>query len=308
MWNLVSKRYWYFALSLLIIVPGMLALIINGLPLAIDFTGGSLLKVQFATVPQPADAKAVFTDAGFPDSQVQTLGVNSLQIKSKAMEDATKNEVLASLRERFGDVTELEFSSVSATIGSEVVRSAIQVIGIATLGILLYLWLIAFRNVPHAFRYGLAAILGLLHDVLILVSVAALFGTLLGWQIDSLFLTAVLTMLGFSVQDKIVVFDRIRENLVRRRGERFDSIVNVSIVQTLARSLVTQLTMFFTMLALALFGGVTIHNFAVILLVALLSGTYSSLFISPQILVMWENREWHRWFRRKPKASQATAQ
>ena len=133
----------------------------------------------------------------------------------------------------------------------------------------------------------------------------ALFGQLLGWQVDSLFLTAVLTMLGFSVQDKIVVFDRIRENLIKRRGEKFEAIVNASLLQTVARSLVTQLTMFFTMLALALFGGVTIHNFVIILLIGLMSGTYSSIFVASQLLVVWENREWRTWFRRKPKTATA---
>lgn len=305
MWNIVSKRYWFFALSLLITVPGLIALLVFGLPLAIDFTGGSLLKVQFeGAVPQPADVKTVFDQFDLQDSQVQTLSGNGLQIRSKTIDDATKDQILAAMRERFGAVTELEFSSVSATIGAEVVQSAIQTIIIATLVIMVFLWF-AFRQVPHSIRYGVAAMLGILHDVAVIVGLAALFGQVLGWQVDSLFLTAVLTMLGFSVQDKIVVFDRIRENLIRRRGERFEAIVNASLLQTVARSLVTQLTMFFTMLALALFGGVTIHNFAVILLVGLLSGTYSSIFIASQILVVWENREWRSWFRRKPQTAAA---
>ena len=305
MWNIVGKRYWFFAFSLLITIPGLIALAIFGLPLAIDFTGGSLLKVQFEGAPPPAaEAKAVFDQFNFPDSQVQTLSNNALQIRAKTMEDSTKNDILATLRAKFGAVTELEFSSVSAAIGTEVVQSAIQTIAIATIGITLFLWF-AFRQVPHSLRYGIAAILGLLHDVAVLISVAALFGQLLGWQVDSLFLTAMLTMLGFSVQDKIVVFDRIRENLIRRRGESFETIVNASLMQTVARSLITQLTMFFTMISLALFGGVTIHNFAVILLVSLLSGTYSSIFVASQILVVWERREWRTWFRRKPAAPAA---
>ena len=208
------------------------------------------------------------------------------------------------MRAQYGVVTELEFSSVSPTIGNEVVQSAVQVIFIATFVIMMFLWF-AFRQVPHSIRYGVAAILGLLHDVMVIVGSAALFGQLLGWQVDSLFLTAVLTMLGFSVQDKIVVFDRIRENLIKRRGEKFEVIVNASLLQTVARSLVTQLTMFFTMLALALFGGVTIHNFVIILLIGLMSGTYSSIFVASQLLVVWENREWRTWFRRKPQTAAA---
>lgn len=305
MWNIVGKRYWFFAFSLLLTVPGLIALLLFGLPLAIDFTGGSLLKVQFeAAPPAPADVKLIFANAGFADSQVQTLSANGLQIRAKTMEDATKDQILATLRTQYGAVTELEFSSVSPTIGAEVVQSAVQVIVIATIVIMLFLWF-AFRQVPHSLRYGVAAILGLLHDVMVIVGSAALFGQVLGWQVDSLFLTAVLTMLGFSVQDKIVVFDRIRENLIKRRGEKFEAIVNASLLQTVARSLVTQLTMFFTMLALALFGGVTIHNFVIILLIGLMSGTYSSIFVASQLLVVWENREWRTWFRRKPQTAAA---
>ncbi len=305
MWNIVGKRYWFFAFSMLLTVPGLIALLLFGLPLAIDFTGGSLLKVSFeAAPPAPADVKLIFSNAGFPDSQVQTLSANGLQIRAKTMEDATKNQILETMRAQYGAVTELEFSSVSPTIGAEVVQSAVQVIVIATIVIMLFLWF-AFRQVPHSIRYGVAAILGLLHDVVVIIGSAALFGQLLGWQVDSLFLTAVLTMLGFSVQDKIVVFDRIRENLIKRRGEKFEVIVNASLLQTVARSLVTQLTMFFTMLALALFGGVTIHNFVIILLIGLMSGTYSSIFVASQLLVVWENREWRTWFRRKPQTATA---
>jgi len=299
MWNIVGKRYWFFAFSLLITVPGLIALLVGGLPLAIDFTGGSLLKLRFeGALPQPSEIKIIYSEFGFDDSQVQTLSDNGIQIRSRTMDEATKAAIEAAIRERHGGFVELEFSSVSPTIGAEVVQRAAQVIGIATLGIMLFLWF-AFRQVPHAFRYGVAAILGLLHDVVVILGVAAIFGQLLGWQVDSLFLTALLTMLGFSVQDKIVVFDRIRENLIRRRGENYEQIVNMSLVQTVARSLVTQLTMFFTMLALALFGGLTIRNFTIILLIGLLSGTYSSIFNAAPILVVWENREWRKWFRRK---------
>jgi len=300
MWNIVGKRYWFFAFSLLITLPGLIALATGGLPLAIDFTGGSLLKLRFeGTPPQPGDVKAIYSEFNFDDSQVQTLEGNGLQVRSRTIDDATKDDIEAAIRQRHGAFTELEFSSVSATIGEEVIQRAVQTIGIATAGIMLFLWF-AFRQVPHAFRYGVAAILGLLHDVVVIIGMAALFGQLLGWQIDSLFLTALLTMLGFSVQDKIVVFDRIRENLLRRRGESYERIVNLSLIQTAARSLVTQLTMFFTMLALALFGGITIRNFIVIMLIGLMSGTYSSIFNAAQILVVWENREWRTWFRRRP--------
>jgi preprotein translocase subunit SecF len=300
MWDIVRRRYWWFALSLLIIVPGLIFLFGFGLPLAIDFTSGSLLELQFEnTAPAPADVKAVYGQFGFDDSLVQTTQDNGLQIRSKSMEDSTKNSIEAALRTQFGEFTELEFSSVSAAISEEVVRGGLQAVGFAALGILIYLWY-AFRKLPHSFRYGVAAIIAMLHDVAVMVGAAAIFGKLFGWEIDALFLTALLTVIGFSVHDTIVVFDRIRENLIRRRGESYDRVVNHSIIQTLDRSISTQLTVFFTLLALALFGGVTIRHFIVILLVGILSGTYSSIFNAAQILVVWENKEWHTWFRRKP--------
>jgi preprotein translocase subunit SecF len=305
MWNFVGRRYWWFGLSLLIIVPGMLTLILFGLPLAIDFTGGSLLDIRFdGAAPQSADVTAVYTQFGFGDAQIQSIESNGLQIRTKAMEDAEKNQIEATLRDKFGPFTELEFGTVSAAIGSEVVQRAAQTVAIAAIGIMLYLWF-AFRQVPHAFRYGVAAVIAMLHDVLVMVGLAAIFGKVFGWEVDSLYLTALLTVIGFSVHDTIVVFDRIRENLIRRRGERFDLVVNHSIMQTLDRSINTTLTVLFTLLALVLFGGITIRHFVLILLVGITSGAYSSIFNAAQILVVWEFREWRTWFRRKPRTATA---
>ncbi len=301
MWDIVGKRYLWFGLSLLVIVPGILALIIFGFPLAIDFTGGSLLDLQFnAQAPQPADVNAIYTQFGYTDAQVQSTQNNGLQIRTQSMDDTKKEEIEVVLRQKFGDFIELSFGNVSPAIGGEVVVRATQTVLIAALGIMLYLWF-AFRQVPHAFRYGVAAVIAMVHDVLVTIGMAALFGKLFGWQVDSLYLTALLTVIGFSVHDTIVVFDRVRENLIRMRGERFDKVVNFSIIQTLNRSINTQLTVVFTLVALILFGGVTIRHFVTIMLIGLLSGTYSSIFNAAQILVVWENKEWRTWFRRKPK-------
>lgn len=305
MWNFVGRRYWWFGLSLLIIVPGMLALILFGLPLAIDFTGGSLLDIRFdGAAPPSAEVMAVYAQFGFGDAQIQSIESNGLQIRTKAMEDAEKNQIEATLRDKFGPFTELEFGTVSATIGAEVVRQAALTVAIAAIGITGYLWF-AFRQVPHAFRYGVAAVIAMLHDVLVMIGLAAIFGKVFAWEVDSLYLTALLTVIGFSVHDTIVVFDRIRENLIRRRGERFDLVVNHSIMQTLDRSINTTLTVLFTLLALVLFGGITIRHFVLILLVGITSGAYSSIFNAAQILVVWEFREWRTWFRRKPRTATA---
>jgi len=299
MFNIVRRRYWYFGLSLLIIVPGLAALLVFGLPLAIDFSGGSLLELQFnGALPSEEIIRSVYGQFGVEVGAVQTTSQNSMQIRSEEIDDQMRAPIEQALRDRGYDFDEgkSQFSSVSAAISGEVVRQAALTVAIAAGGILLYLWY-AFRQLPHAFRYGTAAILAMLHDVAVVVGSAAIFGRLFGWQVDSLFLTALLTVIGFSVHDTIVVFDRIRENLIRRRGLPYEAIVNHSIVQTLDRSINTQLTAFLTLLALALFGGASILHFVVTLIIGILSGTYSSIFNAAQILVVWENREWRWWFR-----------
>ncbi len=306
MWDIVGKRYLWFGLSLVLIVPGMIALLLFGLPLAIDFTGGSLLDLQFqGQAPQPAEVKAIYSGFGFTDALVQSTQNNGIQIRSREVDENTKVAIETALRGKYGNFTELSFGTVSGTISSEVVVRAAETVAIAALAIMAYLWF-AFRQVPHAFRYGVAAVIAMLHDVLVTVGMAALLGEIFHWEVDALFLTALLTIIGFSVHDTIVVFDRVRENLVRMRGERFDRVVNFSIIQTMNRSINTQLTVVFTLLALILFGGVTIRHFVTLMLIGLLSGTYSSIFNAAQILVVWEYKEWRTWFRRKSKTSQAT--
>jgi preprotein translocase subunit SecF len=202
-------------------------------------------------------------------------------------------------------VTVLRFDSVGPTVGKEVTSRAALAVGVAALAVIIYITY-AFRGVQHAFRYGLCAIIAMIHDVAVVISLSSIGGHYWGWQIDSLFLTALLTVIGFSVQDKIVVFDRIRENSGILRRLPFEKLVNHSIIQTLQRSINTQLmTVEFMLLALALFGGVTLREFALILLVGLFSGTYSSIFIAAPILVAWENREWRNWFGRGPREASA---
>jgi preprotein translocase subunit SecF len=218
------------------------------------------------------------------------------------MTDETKGQIIAEMESRFGStITVLNFTSVSASVGSEVTNAAGIAILAAALAILFYIWW-AFRSVEHAYRYGTAAILAMLHDVLVVVGVEAMLGYFLGWEADALFLTALLTVIGFSVHDTIVVFDRVRENSHVLRRVEYETMVNHSIVQSLDRSINTQLTVMFTLTALVLFGGDTIRHFVIILLVGIFSGTYSSIFNAAQILVVWENREWENWFRRKSAA------
>jgi preprotein translocase subunit SecF len=287
--NIVNRRYWFFGLSLLVIVPGMLALLVWGFPLAIDFTGGSLLEVRFdsGVAPQPAQVAAVYDSLQIGDPQVQSVGTDSIIVRSKAIDETTEAQILKELQTRFGGtVTVISFESVGPSVGAEVASRAAGAVGLATVGILIFIT-IAFRGVTHAFRYGVAAIIAMLHDVAVVVGVEAILGHFLGWEVDSLFLTALLTVVGFSVHDTIVVFDRIRENQRVHRRLAYDTLVNHSIVQTLDRSINTQLTVMLTLLALLLFGGVTTRHFVTVLLVGVFSGTYSSIFNAAQILVVW---------------------
>lgn len=298
--DIVGKRYWFFAISLLVIVPGMLALIFWGLHLAIDFTGGSLLEVRFAgaSAPAPAQIVSLYRDNDILDPTVQSSGTNDILIRSKPIDDPMKTKLVDEMTSRFGGpVTILSFESVGPSVGAEVAKRAALAVGLAALGIIIYITY-AFRRVDHAARFGIAAIIAMFHDVAVVVGVEAILGHLFGWEVDSLFLTALLTVIGFSVHDTIVVFDRIRENQRLHRRLEFGKLVNHSVVQTLDRSINTQLTVMLTLLALLLFGGVTTRHFVTILLVGVFSGTYSSIFNASQILVVWENREWQQWFRR----------
>lgn len=302
--NIVSRRYLYFAISLLVIIPGLLALIFWGLQIGIDFTGGSILFIKFESgkIPPTSQVVKVYEEFGFGDSLVQTSGEDALVIRSKDMDESIKNQILNSLEERFNDkITILRFESVGPTVGKEVATRAAGAVGLAAIGIMIYITY-AFRGVHHAFRYGVSAIIAMLHDVAVVVGFEAIFGHFLGWEADALFLTALLTVIGFSVHDSIVVFDRIRENSIIFRRLSYETIVNHSIVQTLDRSINTQLTVMFTLLALSLFGGVTIRHFVIILLIGVFSGTYSSIFNASPILVVWENKEWRNWFRSSKEA------
>lgn len=308
MFNLLSKRYLYFAISLIIILPGLVVIAIWGLPLSIDFTGGSMLELKFteAVAPAPSDIILLYQGAGVVDAQVTTTSSGEYIIRSSFIDEDKRIELVNAMADKFGvEPTVLSYDSVGPTIGQEVTNRAGLAIAVAAIAVILFITF-SFRGIAHSFRYGVCAILAMLHDVLIVISVSGIGGHFFGWQIDSLFLTALLTVIGFSVQDKIVVFDRIRENSAIYRRLPFEVLVNHSIVQTLQRSINTQLmTSEFMLLAMALFGGVTLREFSLILLIGLLMGTYSSLFIAAPALVIWENQEWKNWFKGKGKTVQA---
>ncbi len=319
MFDLVRNRYWWFALSLLLILPGLFFLLTGGLRVGIDFSGGTLWEY---TIPNAQNVENIapqlttlYAEQGIEGVRPQlsppdNTGTAIVTVRSQAVnaDDPLKNQVTNAVTASFPGATLSRFETVGSVVSAESTRNAVLAVGVASLAILGYLTL-AFRSAPHPFRYGACAILAMLHDLLVVLGAAAILGRLIGLEVDALFLTALLTVISFSVHDTIVVFDRLRENLSHRRtGQRFEDIVNLSIVQTLSRSINTQLTTFLTLLALLLFGGATIRNFVLILLIGLLSGTYSSIFNAAQLLVVWENGWGRDWRRMRGREAQPTGQ
>lgn len=301
MFNIVEKRRWFFLFSALVIVPGLIVMIYStiqtGAPfnLGIDFVGGSIYEVKFdGPGADERNIRQVFADAGEDNVIIQQVGDEEdyrWSIRGGFDDQQTTFSILEGLEALAPLSRENEnIEQVSATVGQEVTRSALFAVLMACFVITSFI-VIAFRQIPKAVRYGLCAIAAMIHDVLVVMGFASLMGLLAGWEVDALFLTAVLTVVGFSVQDSIVVFDRIRENLPKHIGEPYETIVNRSIWETIHRSLATQLNAFFIMIAILLFGGETIKQFIAILFIGLLSGTYSSIFTAVPLLVAWEKGE-----------------
>lgn len=299
--DILGKRYFFFAFSLLLILPGLFLWAFNGLPLAIDFKGGSILEISFASGSAPSNTAVfeLYNQQGITDVQIQpTADKSILIIRTPFMDENAQANIIRAIETKFNDKVTIRTSdSVGPTVGKQVASRATVAVSVAALAVIIYITY-AFRGIPHAFRYGVCAIIAMVHDIAIVMSLVNIGGKFFGWQVDALFLTALLTVIGFSTQDKIVVFDRIRENTSTLRRLPFETLVNHSIIQTLQRSINTQLmTVEFMLLSLTLFGGVTLREFAVILLVGLLSGTYSSIFVAAPILVVWEKKEWRTWFK-----------
>ncbi|MCL4367418.1 protein translocase subunit SecF [Patescibacteria group bacterium] len=291
----MSKKYWYFALSLLIIIPGVISLIMFGLKLSVDFTGGTLLEYQFTQPIEQTKLQNVLTQDNVNVSSIVYSDNNTYLIRTKSIPESKIAEVKNLLSQDFGQVNEISVENVGPVIGAETTRNAVIAILIASIAIILYLAL-SFRKVPKpasSWRFGITAVGALLHDVLLLIGVFSILGHFLGVEVDVLFVTALLTIIGFSVHDTIVVFDRIRENLPKHLSSPFVVVANISVTQTLGRSLNTSLTVLLTLLALYLFGGETIKWFIVALIVGIISGTYSSIFNATALLSLWEEKLGH---------------
>lgn len=286
--DIIKRKNWYFALSLLVILPGLFSLFFWGLKLGIDFTGGTLTEVRFGKEVEKQVILQELTNASFP-ATLQETSNNSYVLRTKPLSDEDSKKMLAILNEKFGETSSLRVETVGPTVGAEILRNAILGIVVASVAIVLYI-AFSFRKVPRptsSWRFGIVAVMTLIHDVLLVVGVFSLLGHFMNVEVDSLFVTALLTIIGFSVHDTIVVFDRIRENLLKVNAP-FSEIANMSILQTIARSLNTSVTVILVLLALLLFGGTSTYWFVVALLLGIVVGTYSSIFNATPLLVVWQ--------------------
>jgi preprotein translocase subunit SecF len=297
--DIVGKRFRFFLGSGIVLLFCIISLANFGLKPGIELSSGSMLTVHFEQTVAEADLKQELASLGYTGTIVQHTGAGDFLIRTSELTDEAKTALEDALKAKFGPTTESEFYSVSPMVAAETTRNAGIAIGIASVGILLYVtW--AFRKMPNPFRYGACAIIALGHDALVVLGVFSMLGHMLGWEINLMFITGLLAAVGYSVNDTVVVFDRIRENLRLGISPNFEVVVNTSVVETLGRSLNTSFTTLITVLALVLFVGASIQNFAVVLLIGIVTGTYSSIGIASSLLVAWEKGELGRFFRRRP--------
>lgn len=301
MFDFVQRRRLYFTISIIVIALGLLAMVISlvqtGSPfrIGVDFQSGTRFEVQFQEEVSEDAIREVYNDFGIANPSVTSLQgeelENAWQIRTESLSTEKVDAIQAALAEQVApfDPDALRVESVSASVAAEVTRAAFVAVIVSALIILVYI-MFAFRQVPHPFRYGASAVVAMLHDITIIFGFISVTGLLFGWEVDALFLTAALTVAGFSLQDTIVVFDRIRENTRRHPLEDFETLVNRSVLETIHRSLATQLNAMFVLVAILLFGGASIKHFIAVLLVGLLSGTYSSICNAVPLLVTWEKR------------------
>lgn len=295
--QIVERRRLWFSISAIALLPFFIYLIWAGatgrplLPLSIDYTGGTIWEIRFNQDVQPATVRQIFVDAGFSDTTVFNVGDDqTVQVKFKPVTAEQKDELKAGLTQAIGEFEERSYRSLGPVLGEETSRAAIFAIAFASALIMLYIaW--AFRQVPHPFRYGAAAIVALVHDVLFVLAFVCVMNWLAGWEIDALTLTAILTVIGFSVNDTVVVFDRIRENLRRYRGDSFNTIANRSLLETATRSLGTQITALLVLVALLVLGGATLQQFTATLVAGFISGMYSSIFNATPLLAAWDEHK-----------------
>jgi len=293
MYNIIGKRFKFFALSGFLVLISIIALAVFGLKPGIEFSSGSLVTLSFEQDVDISDLRQELANIGYPGAIIQTTSTGDFQIRTATLTDDARDELRQALTVRFGAYTESGSTSIESTVSRQTVRTVIIAMAVAAFGIILYITY-AFRKMPNPVRYGTCGITAMAFDVIMTIGIFSLIAGVLNWEINLMFITGLLAVIGYSINDKIVVFDRIRENTRRMSGVDFATVVNRSIVETITRSLITSITTLFTIIALMLFVGSTIMNFLVALLIGIMAGTYSSIMVATPLLVVWQNKEWRR--------------
>ena len=300
--NIIGKRFWYYLIAGIIIVIGIASLAVFGLKSGIEFSSGSLITVGFEQQVDQNDLKQELVNLGYGNTLIQRTGQGDFILRTQELTGTVKTALETALTDKFGKLQIKEFDAVSAMIASEMTKNAGIAVVVAAVAMLLYItW--AFRRMPNPFRFGVCAIVGLAYDVFVVIGVFSILGGILNWEINLMFITGVLAVIGYSINNIVIVFDRIRENRGRGISPSFEVIANNSVVETLSRSFNTSLTTLFALFALALFVGASIQNFVIVLIIGVISGVFTSTCIAPTLLVVWEKHEWGRFLSWLPVAS-----
>ena len=314
MLDIVGKRGWYFLISSMIILPGLISMIMSpgwitfdsGLKANIDFTSGSVMNVSFANPDvDEEDIQERMSELGHDEALVQRIGGNNFFIRTMVLKESIGDEpseretIERGLEEFLGlERDRVEFDTVSPIVAQETIKTAFYALAAASVFILFFVWY-AFRRVPKAHRYGVSAILALVHDLLIILGIFSILGRAINLEVNSMFIVGLLIVAGYSVNDTIVVFDRIRENVSRHPDRDLGPMVNLSIMESVGRSLNTSITTLVVLMAMLFIGGHSIRELLLVLAIGAVAGTYSSIFIASQYLVMWDRGEIGRFFRRR---------
>jgi preprotein translocase subunit SecF len=296
--DIVSNRKWFFLISICLLVPGIISMLAFGFKLGIDFSSGTVMTLRFSQQVEQGALRQQMSLLGYGDATIQKTSDGDFLVRTRDINSDEKIVLIDGMKKGLNmDVTIRDFATVSPLVASEVARNAAVAVLVASIFMILYI-AFAFRHMPNPFKWGVSAVIALLHDVLIVMGVFSILGWVIGYQVDSMFIVAMLTIVGFAINNTCVVYDRIRENVRKGVSKDFAVTVNSSILETIARCINTSLTVILTCLALFLFGGATIQQFIMALLVGVLVGIYDSVFVAGPLLVQWD-----RGFRTEPRAA-----
>jgi preprotein translocase subunit SecF len=307
LFSMINKRGWFYIISAVIIIPGLISMGVFGFNRGVEFQSGTSITYKFDKPISQEQLRNALTDLKYDETMIQRTGEGNYIIRLRELTDEQKAALNTDLEKALSTkVTKIDEFSVSPLVAGETANDAIIAVLIASIFMILYIaW--AFRKMPNPFRWGVCAIIALLHDTIVVMGIFSILGWLLGLQIDSLFISAMLTIVGYSINNTIVVYDRIRENVKRGVSKDFGEVVNASVLETMGRCLNTSLTTLFAIVAVFLFGGATIHFFMLALLIGVVAGAYDSICVSGALLVTWDKGDIRRLFKRSAEKKLAVA-